>query len=87
MAKGRDAFEQLWLDGIPLGEMALRLGLTVSIISKERARRGLPKRCGEPDPPPPDQRTIRLRSAEVRTAWDYVTYKLRWQGEPGGIYD
>jgi len=87
MPEGRDSFERLWLDGVPLSEMARRLGLTVSIISKERARRKLPKRCGEPDPPPPDQRTIRLRSAEVRTAWDFCTYKLRWQGEPGETYD
>lgn len=87
MADSPDAFEQLWLDGIPLGEMARRLGLTVSIISKERVRRNLPKRCGAPDPPAPDRQTIRLRSAEVRTAWDFMTYRLRWQGEPGGAYD
>lgn len=85
--QGRDAFERMWLDGVPLAEMAARLNVTVSIVSKERVRRGLEKRCGSPDPPPPDQQTIRLRSAEVRTAWDFVTYKLRWQGEPGGIYD
>ena len=78
----RKAFARMWFDGMPLAEIAERLGVTVSIVSKERVRQGLPRRCGTPDPPPPDPQTIRLRCAEVRTAWDFVTYKLRWQGMP-----
>jgi hypothetical protein len=83
--------ERLWFSDAKLSEIAAALGVTVSVISKARQRYGLPRRCAAPldddEGEIPDPQTIRLRCAEVRTAWDFVTYKLRWQGEPAGYYD
>lgn len=86
-SKRRD-FERLWFDGVRLRDIAHTLGVTVSICSKARVKLGLPKRCGSlPDGEDiPDPKTIRLRCAEVRTSWDFVTYKLRWQGPPTTQY-
>lgn len=90
MAIDRQEFERLWFSELRLSEIAETLGVTVSVVSKARQRFSLPRRCAAADEETeeiPDPQTIRLRCAEVRTAWDFVTYKLRWQGEPAGYYE
>jgi len=84
----RQQLEQLWFQGVKLDEIAATLGVTKSIVSKARAKYGLPKRCKtwEEDGETPEPHVIRLRCAEVRTAWDFVTYKLRWQGPRDDCY-
>lgn len=84
----RQAFESMWFDGVKLEDIASALGVTKSIVSKARAKWNLEKRCKsmDEDGELPDPMTIRLRCSEVRTAWDFVTYKLRWQGIPSEVY-
>ena len=84
----RVEFERLWFAGVKLDDIAKSLGITKSIVSKARHKYGLPKRCKsiDEDGEIPDPHIIRLRCSEVRTAWDFVTYKLRWQGFPSTHY-
>lgn len=84
----REEFERLWFSGEKLDDIAAALGVTKSIVSKARAQWDLPKRCKslDEDGENPEPTMIRLRCAEVRTSWDFVTYKLRWQGEPSTHY-
>ena len=84
----RVEFERMWFAGVKLDDIASTLGITKSIVSKARQKYGLPKRCKsiEEDGETPPPQIISLRCAEVRTAWDFVTYKLRWQGTPSTHY-
>ena len=80
-------FTEMWNAGVPLVDISDALGLSRDVLAKARAKYGLRKRYGaEPEGGDPDADMIRIRSAEVRTAWDFVTYKLRWQGFPSTHY-
>ena len=86
-AKTRQRFEHLWNSGVPLAEIARRLGYSFSTLAQLRCSLGLRKRYGhEDEESPPSPEVIRLRCSEQQTNWTDTERMLRWRGEPHTIY-
>lgn len=81
-------FIRLWQTGVPLAEIAEQLSYSVSTLAKLRMIYGLRKRYGaEPEGGDPTPEQIRERAAEIRADWNEHDFRLRWQGDPKGLYD
>lgn len=77
----QERFARLWDQGVPLLEIAERLNYSASTLAKMRMQLNLRKRYGaDDDEAPPTPEVIRLRCAEVQTAWSAVDKQLRYVG-------
>jgi hypothetical protein len=87
-ARTRQRFETLWNSGMPLADIAKRLGYSFSTLAQLRHSLGLRKRYGyEDDESPPTPEVIRVRCLEQQTNWTDYERRLRWRGEPHTIYE
>lgn len=74
-------FARLWTAGVPLAEIAVALNYSTSTLAKLRMQLGLRKRYGaDDDDLPPTPEVIRLRCAEVQTAWSATDRHQRYVG-------
>ena len=86
-ARTRQRFESLWNQGVPLADIAKRLGYSFSTLAQLRHSLGLRKRYGyEDDESPPTPEVILVRCQEQQTNWTEHERRLRWRGEPHTIY-
>lgn len=90
----RQRFRELWLKGEPLERIGRRLGYSFQALAKWRMILDLPRRyepasedleAGMEDPPPSPE-VIRLRCAEVQTAWSAAYRAMVWRGKPSEVY-
>lgn len=87
-ARTRHRFEMLWNAGMPLADIATRLGYSFSTLAQLRHSLGLRKRYGyEDDGPIPSPEMIRVRCQEQQTNWTDSERRHRWRGEPHTIYE
>lgn len=79
----------MWASGMPLTEIAAKLGYSFSTLAQLRHSLGLKKRYGgneDEDEFPPTPELIRIRCQQQQTNWTDTDRRLRWRGHPHTVY-